>query len=251
MKFDHKYIEENEILSKYLLHQLNKEETDKFEEHLLFCSKCREQAKDMGNVFDNLYSELADFDVDRGSEYFDNSGKKNYLNIKFLHRIAASVIIIISIGVFLYLLNNKLEINNQESEAIINDTLIINKKDSIESNFSEPVANVITSLEYDSTLFTELLFFEKIIKDTERSEAIQVKLPKTGYIFSPDSEIVFEWEGATTAIFIAIFDNKGQLLFELNAKNPYVFTKKLKPGLYYWQLENEESSIYTGKFLVK
>ncbi len=254
MKFDHEYIENNEILNKYLLHQLNKEETDKFEEHLLFCSECREHIENASKVFDNLYSELIDFDVAQIDEDSGISGKKKYLNIKLLYKIAASVIVLISVGASLHLLfnNDRIEINNQVSETLAIDTLKVDESDTIESYFNKPVSSpVIASLEYDSTLFMESLFFEKIINDTERGSKIQIELPKIGQEFKNNSKITFKWEGISDEIFLTIFDNKGQLIFEQKAKSPYIFPEKLEQGLYYWQLENEDYSLYTGKFIVK
>jgi hypothetical protein len=38
---EHKYVIEEEIIEKYLLHRLNERKTDEFEEHLLYCKECR------------------------------------------------------------------------------------------------------------------------------------------------------------------------------------------------------------------
>ena len=254
MKFDHDYIEKNEILIKYLLHQLSKEETDKFEEHLLFCSECRANIQKTSKVIDNIYSASSEIGINKIKEASGISNNKTYFNFKFLYKIAASVIILISIGACLYILFNKDQgkIYNEVSEIIPVDTLKANERDIFKSDINEPVhKQIIASLEYDSILFKESLFFEKIIKDVTRGSDIQIDSPEMGQKFKYNSEVVFKWEGASGEVFLTVFNNKDQLVFEQKAISPYIFPEKLEQGLYYWQLENEEYSLYTGKFLVK
>ncbi len=253
MKFDHEYIEKNKILTKYLLHQLSKEETDKFEEHLLFCSECRENIQKTNKVFDNLYSASSEIDINEIKKSYDISNKKTYFNLKFLYKIAASVIILISIGACLYLLFNKNQgkIYNQVSEIIPVDTSKSHESDTIEHDIKPVHKQIIASLEYDSLLFKESLFFEKIIKDIMRGSNIQIDSPEMGQEFKYNSEIIFKWGGTSGEIFLTVFNNNDQLVFEHKAKSPYVFPEKLEQGLYYWQLENEEYSLCTGKFFVK
>ncbi len=250
MKFDHEYIEKNEILNKYLLHQLSKEETDKFEEHLLFCLKCREDVQKSNKIFDNIYSGSTEMNSEE--KVLKVSDKK--FNFRLFYRIAASLIILISVGAYLYFFSNKKQnqIKKQFSEISIIDTATTNEVDTIETNYNEPIHDeLMASVEYDSTLFIESLFFERIIKDDERGSEVQIKLPQPGQEFTNNSEIVFKWEGDMGETFIVIFDNNEQLIFEQKASSPYIFTEKLMPGLYYWQLENDEYSLYTGKFIVK
>lgn len=252
MKFDHEYIEKSEILTKYLLHQLSKEETDRFEEHLLFCSECRENIQKTNKVFDNLYSASSEIDINEINKY-SGSNKKTYFNIKFLYKIAASIIIFISIGTCLYIFFNKdqVEIYNQVSEIIPVDTSKAYESDTIEPDIEPVHKQIIASLEYDSLLFKESLFFEKIIKDVTRGSDIQIDSPEMGQEFKYNTEIIFKWDGTSGEIFLTVFDNNDQLVFEHKAISPYVFPEKLEQGLYYWQLENEEYSLYTGKFFVK
>ncbi len=81
---------------------------------------------------------------------------------------------------------------------------------------------------------------------------MKIEIPKNTDIFSQNLNIEFKWKSDLNMDFVlVVLNNTGEILFEEPVSSPYLFKNELKPGLYYWQLETDLETFYTGKFAVQ
>jgi hypothetical protein len=100
--------------------------------------------------------------------------------------------------------------------------------------------------------FTPYPVYEYVIGEATRSTdySIQVLSPKIDE--DVKDSLLFRWETDYKGpLYLEIFTNRDSLIFsEQPEDNKLVFTKKLKPGLYYWKLLSKDELLYIGKFFV-
>ncbi|NJO89866.1 MAG: hypothetical protein HC831_13660 [Chloroflexia bacterium] len=97
--------------------------------------------------------------------------------------------------------------------------------------------------------FKELPILENFIENQVRAEQIEVIAPKKNQEFNLGASLTFEWKsGLMDSLNLVIFDNNANIIFEEKIGKTYQFSKQLKKGLYYWQLETHKESLFTGKF---
>ncbi|MDF1551048.1 MAG: hypothetical protein P1P88_24720, partial [Bacteroidales bacterium] len=132
--------------------------------------------------------------------------------------------------------------------TFINDS-IINKKSSTfdeTSQFSDKSNQVAEA-------YIKMPEFENFIKNNSiRAENITVLSPKSTEKVSTNELILINWVLQNTdSLNFIVFDNKAKIVFEEKIARSYKYLQKLKPGLYYWQLETSEEALFTGKFIVQ
>ncbi len=227
---------------KYILGKLSSNEEDLFEEHLLMCSFCQKELK----IAEEIVMESKSFEP---GPIQNISTKKSYP--KIILAVAASIAIIISIRLVLISQKNKNEI---VQKPVVTDTLekknITGKEIIAEENI--PKQTTKQKEKYKNPENYKLLpAFENAIENTTRSEAIKILSPRQSGSYHVGDTLLFNWESNEQNLSLVIFSNKGDVIFENVVELPYYLTEKLNKGLYYWQIENEIESLYTGKFLVK
>ena len=136
---DHKEIEQKDIIDKYVLHKLTEVEENAFEEHLLYCKKCRQALSEMESIiyniqksaqkgFDLNYSENSKSDLKMGKKRID----KNHV---LFYPVAASILVILITLLAVYYAIDTYYSDNMKDEKISDGS--IQKTDSVEEQKSE------------------------------------------------------------------------------------------------------------------
>ena len=100
--------------------------------------------------------------------------------------------------------------------------------------------------------YKPLSYLEGAIDNQLRGDDLKIITPPMSKGFSENEEITFNWETNNSQSFLLIIkDNTGKSVFETETPPPYKFQKKLKKGLYYWQLNTSDETLFTGKFLIR
>jgi hypothetical protein len=99
--------------------------------------------------------------------------------------------------------------------------------------------------------FTPQADLEDLVAGTVRSAEIAVTAPANGAVTGPLPE--FSWKsGEREGVRIVVMDNRGRNVVTARVhKLPYIPDRPLGQGLYYWKLQNDEETLFVGKFLVK
>lgn len=92
---------------------------------------------------------------------------------------------------------------------------------------------------------------ESLLEDEIRAEDFEVLAPKNGSVFR--GQIKFIWKGGEGSdLQLQVLSNREEIVFDAtHVRSPFLFSKKLTPGLYYWKLTTSEELLFVGKFLVK
>jgi hypothetical protein len=213
---DHKEIEQKEIVEKYALHKLIKTEEDAFEEHLLYCKKCRQALSEMENVIHSIKKSAQTGVYSNYSEYNKSVQEMDQKSINKTYLIrypvaAAIIVILIALLAFYY---------------------------AMDTFYSDP--------------YEKSSLLENAIANRYRSEDLEVISPTNSKGFSQGQEISFIWQGERYKILnLILLNNRGEIVFETKIGPSYKLENELKKGLYYWQLETEEESVYIDKFYVR
>ena len=245
---EYRHLTDNEIVDKYLLHQLSEEEEDLFEEHLLFCEECRqilEHRKSTINAIRHSISRTKQIQKEHFSETKENRTRKIWIVFK----VAATVIIILSLSFLIrYLYYNEPGDKKPDKITQLKDTSKVLKPNEINKNrISKNDDNKILA-----ESFKELPEYEKFIKNPLRSDNLEVFSPGIGQVIQMNKEIEVRWESESiNTLHIAIFNNHANLVFEKQITKDNKINPHLIPGLYYWQLETDDEALFTGKFLIK
>ncbi len=248
---DHNYIITNEIIDKYLLHQLQEGEESEFEEHILFCEECMETLEQRKATIGIIRNELPK-EMNLRVSAISKKNKKPKLQFNFFLKIAASIILIVSFTWFGIYLFNK---NGEEIEAEIiepdnKDSVIEEKKDSIIEN--KIIEKDIKEKKLLAVAYRTMPEFENYIKNPVRGEELKVLSPKLNSQLKQNKELTIKWESSVhDSLNFVVFDNKANVVFEKKIASIHKYLQKLKPGLYYWQLETDDESLFTSKFTIK
>jgi len=246
---DHNYIIDNDLIDKYLLYQLTKEEESELEEHLLFCDECLKtlgkRKKIIGIIRNKLPGEI-------NRHNFNISKKNPAIKFTFFLKIAASIIILVS---FTWLGISLFDRNGKEKKVVIVPT---DNKDSITEEAGDTIKEqkIIDSIKKEKNLqlaeaYRNLPEFENYIDNQLRGDGLKVLSPASNSWFKPNEAILIKWNSTIhdSLIFI-VFDNKAKIIFEKQIDTSYTYQQKLMPGLYYWQLETMEEALFTSKFTI-
>lgn len=226
----------------YIHGKLTKEQEDLFEEHLLTCAYCQEELETTERI------------VLESKRYFPKSertAQQKKIVPKYLLGIVASIVIVLSVSIYFVTKNSN---NKIVQKPVIADTIpkVPESEEEIIAETAQPEEKNDAQQAYNhSAKYNVLPEFENAIKNITRSETINVLSPITSAIYHPGDTIIFNWKSDTENLFLVLFSNQGDILFEQLVKVPFRFTKSLDKGLYYWQIEDDNDSYYTGKFTIK
>lgn len=189
-------------------------------------------------------------------ESYEDSKFKNRLlksvglpakDFSFAYRAAAVIIIGVSVGILVYLLQSlkadrDLHFDSKKTVEVQRDE---NKGDrSSEIGQVEQRGDFADNFEISPTL-------ESLVNSVPRSTSISVHSPKIGE--KVKRGIAFDWAVDEAGVLrLKIFSNRGKELYSFaRLKSRLLFNGALKPGLYYWKLEDEKDLLYVGKFFVE
>ena len=262
---DHKEILEKDIVERYVLSHLSDDEEIAFEEHLLYCLKCREEVRKMEKIVFSVQQTESSRIVASGNKNLQV--RKKIRAGKLLLKVAAGIVLLAGISSIIYYFSrNGKSITEDKKEQIVATQIDSVNSLSGEQERSIP-EKIIDTIEIDSgdgkilpqknknlmaQAFLPNQIFENALENIARSGGVKIEIPKNSDTFRQNSQIEFKWKSDPTTDFVlAIFTNTGEILFEEPVSSPYIFKKELKPGLYYWQLETDLETFYTGKFIVQ
>jgi len=218
-------------------------------DHVENCQLCKNKIIELyGICKDNsLYNTVT-------HPYFHEAIKQQF-NYSILYKIAASVLILVSI-----VLITKFLFRNQKKEIIISEE----QCDSSSVKHDKIISDSIGSDQkedsehdhiYIAANFNSNPVFESLIDESLRSDNIlKIISPQTDQQFSLNKSIKFKWESESIEnLKIIILNNRADRIIEIEdiIGNNATYNKELKPGLYYWKLESEDDLLYLGKFIVK
>jgi len=239
-------------------------------EHVENCKKCKSEIIELYEICKNN----PDYKTTIHVTFSEKEKSRFRINLSVLLKIAASIILVISLTFFIKYINiknslkkdiiSKKELNDttfnaneltNSSSVNISDSDISNKPVNKKQIHSLVTQNIKQTSSYISANYEIYPDFENLIEESFRSEfSLKILEPKTGQVLPLNKPIVFKWKGETDEkIRIAIFNNKAEKLYEIKhiSDNQVILNKKLRPGLYYWKVETESDLVYLGKFVIK
>ena len=238
----------NDYYESYVLGRLSEPEEGLFEEHMLTCDHCREQLE---------ITEPIIFGIKTQRESEQNKFKPLHArrNKPLLIKISAAATVILLIGFSIFYLNTskdrKKGISSSQEKLADTTTNKAYTENDPSIKVTEPE---ITQKNNNNVQLAEaykpLPLFENAIENYVRSGTLEILNPSISAEIKAGDTLTFEWKNNTDALFLIIFDNTGEIIFEKRANPPFLFKKELKNGLYYWQLENADESLFTGKFFI-
>ncbi len=243
----HSYIQNNQIIEKYLLHQLNEDDTAAFEEHLLMCSECVNELKNMEIILTQAAKSRMN-EVFSGKSARENKSLKFRPKLSLIYRMAASLLLIAGISVILFYIIKR---EHKSNDHIVNTTS--SHADTTKQVLPDTIpANKIKHSSYIASgnkAFKPSSFYEPLVSNIYRYAGLKITEPVINY---SNSEVVFSWTYMKNdSLFILLVNNTDSVIIKHRTISPYVCRKRLKPGLYYWQLQSEEELLYTGKLLIQ
>ena len=70
---------------------------------------------------------------------------------------------------------------------------------------------------------------------------------------TPGSKVSFDWKReGTAALTLSVVDNRGKTIYRTQVDGvPFKLKQSLRPGLYYWKLQDDNELLYVGKFFMR
>ncbi|RPH34077.1 MAG: zf-HC2 domain-containing protein [Bacteroidales bacterium] len=227
----------------YVLGRLTKSEEDLFEEHLLTCEHCQAQLEITEAIILGIKSSPK-IEQDRNFSYNSKTAIVRY-------SVAASLALLLGVSAYFYLqrFNNQKDVLSDAQKSLLDSTHNSKEKD---------VNSIKVLSETEKSNDKELLavaykpnpIFENAIENYVRSGSIVIIKPALSAEVKSADMLSFEWENHTSTLVLVIFNNTGKMIFQKEVSSPFVLEDNLKKGLYYWQLESPNESLFTGKFLI-
>lgn len=245
---NHSEIDKNNIIERYLMHDLSEGEEDAFEEHLSGCQQCRKILEETEAVIENICRlETQKIFNNKQKEIHKNTFvSRNY----FFMKIAAGLLLIIGVAGLYLLLRNQSGI----TKKVIADK---DKTDTIKTEYS-PKKEINRPLPKENINKPTLMlaenykpdpFYENLAENVYRGDDIQILSPVTDTLLGIP---VFKWDyGSADSLTLLVINNKGVKLLNRKIGKTYRLPIKLAPGLYYWQLQTESETLTTRRVIIK
>lgn len=253
------------LCSDSLLYHKENELPDELKSHITDCLVCKHKIVD---VFEFLSEEI----LTKEHPYFSNLHKKNRFNTVNIFKIAASILVVVSLGITgLYFINNNKQLLQnknvselQEDSSLIkpNESDLINT-DNFESNLDSIEIEEIINVQKQQLIAKASIEDERyILSDNQqamignvmRSDYFEVISPKDSTSFKRGEEISFSWKtDVEDEIILKIFNNKAELTFESESiiNNTYLLKDEFERGAYIWKVETDNDVLYIGVFYIK
>ena len=246
---DHREATDGNFPELYLRQELSSHQEEAFEEHLLYCSECREKLSMLMSAVDAL--ELAQAEKLQGYQV----GRELRKSLSMRHRVrmlrlAALLLLLVSLSVIPLILMKRDQAPSTGQAAIIADP------DSISDTGSHsilPEGNEVTGTKKENYLvtyaenFVPNQFYENIIENNLRNDGLKIISPATDTL----SDLpVFRWQGhVVDSITLVVINNREVKIYSGPVSNDSRADISIKPGLYYWQLQDDKETLITGRFI--
>lgn len=246
---EHLYIQDNQIVEKYLLHQLNDDDTAAFEEHLLICSDCRKELETMERIITQAAKSRM-HEVFTGNSGIENKPRKTKPGLIAMYRMAASLLLFIGVSVVLFYFIKR---ENKPGGQMVNES--VSREDSLQQPSPDSIVtehkvkHISNYLAAEDQAFKPSSFYEPLVSNVYRSADMNISDPAINY---SKGVIVFNWSYyRADSLLVLLINNKDSVIFKQRAIPPYKCRKMLKPGLYYWQLQTDDELLFTGKLVIR
>jgi len=211
-------------------------------EHVDECEKCKAE------ILETL--SLTEDESCREAEphpYLEAIDNQTAARFSIAYRIAAIFLVGISLGVVLYLFRFVIEKASDPPNSSVSSLIGKPSIQKVPANNDESIARRV--LVADN--FSESPNLENLVNSVSRSESPFEVSPRNNEIVK--KEILFRWKmQGVEFVTITILSNKEDVLKSSSLKRSnFLYSEKLKPGLYYWKLEHKDELLYVGKFFVK
>jgi len=248
------HLNREEIIEKYLSNELSGEEALEFEEHLLTCAQCRTELTQKSQLLDSMEKYAAKSAFQSRATKDKDRRKPGPL---FWYALAAAGVALV-IGLFLFPFQN---INSPSADKAIVGT----ESDSLDSAGStgDQVALHTDTAEVELPgrqrrrianleTYRENPIFESQVGIHTRAGYLVVDAPADSLECVSGSSHEIQFSGAKVdSLFLAVLNNKGEILFEERIASGFMIQMEYPGGLYYWQLSDEEETLHTGKILIR
>lgn len=248
---EHNYINENEIIEKYLFHQLGGKETDAFEEHLLLCNECRQQLSETKEAI--ALTQYMAMRTSKATIYKKPVKNEKSYTIPWI-KLAAGLVITICTAAFLwyifkkpapyYVQNNPERLLDHPAHDIITSS---------EPKGGDTLQNPVIAVHKDDRMekYKTLNIYENAIQNNLRGENIEILSPVRASWFTKKDTVIFSMKDDPQVIALTILNNSGQIIFEDKVKTPYKLGIKLVKGQYYWEITENDEVIFVSKFSIR
>lgn len=235
---------------------------DNIKSHIRDCDECADKVLAVMEISEDIMSD----------EKYIKTKKYNFTSQKYILRIAASVLLIFSIGIIYQQIKKypQLKLNtisetidstvkpiDSLNQGILPEHKVITKNDSgkIKKQLQETSEN---TLQQNKNLlaYAENVDLEKLVKrytDSSLRGEFNIQTKATIELFVGE-KINLNWKNFDNeTLIIEFFNNKGERLFEEEVSvNSYDTDRLNSKGLYYWKLLNADFDLlFCGKIIVK
>lgn len=250
MDMNHKEAEEKKMAELYFNQELTPEEELEFEEHLLLCEICRNNVLLLERAKEAL-EELKKNEFRKGKNGLVSG---HYLNKRFLLKVAAITILLTGLTGLFYLLSVRIGRHKIEPEIAkgTEETFTDhNHSDSLKIFLEQDTlsgSGRSEELNYLSEGFVPVPFYENLIRQSYRNAGITVLSPLNDTITKIP---VFTWaDSGIQALSLKIINNREEVIFSGKVNSGAHPEITIPSGLYYWQLQSSEETLFTGRFVL-
>ena len=266
----------NDLINDYTSGALSNEEMETFDEHCFNCETCFQELLLKKRIICIIKNEskaiFADYLTKPQISYFSklrsviNNIKWEQSNSWIYGIVTTGAVAILCFFIYRSFSPQTYISENETSNPIVqhDDTseskqlIVLSPKDTtIETVIEEPDReqtpneDILIDKETEEEFadnFDPSPYLDEMLTNISRSSNILVISPNNDENFN--SDIIFKWEElGGVNIYLKILNNKGEEFFNISTdKNQFHYSQILKPGLYYWKLENEDDLLYLGKF---
>lgn len=207
---------------------------DEMVEHVEDCLKCKQRIFELSNMVDEIN--------------FHNA-PKIYSKRKYSYYKAAIIVIGLTIS-GLYLIFNKTIVSDKQIAKRVETNLPKNNLVANIPSNNDVKTNVIED-RYKKSPYAVNEDFEGFCKTNLRGSFKLIG--PTSEVFKSNETIEFKWENAENKPNnLTIYNNIGRIILSKDSLvNEFVYQNKLKLGLYYWKIYNNDEMLYMGKFTIR
>ncbi len=209
--------------------------------HVSDCTECKSEIVEVSSLIDEEYRRIDT------RPYLTRKAKLKVAEFSITYRIAAVLLIGISLSVIFFLFR----LMNPDRGGL---NVSPGSMQTVRPETGKGPATGKRGMGQQGILadnFSESPNLEDYVNSASRSASSIVLSPNNGAVVH--RQIRFEWKPQGVGpVTVKILSNKEKVLKSVKlVGSKFLFTEKLKPGLYYWKLESKDELLYVGKILVK
>jgi len=248
---DHREAVDWNIAELYLRQELSPEDEAAFEEHLLHCEECREDLNELEAVIESVERYHSNRFQNVAEE--SSSFRRSLISGKVFLRIAATILVVAGLAGITDLLirgdrfSKHSPVAAERDAKKTYDTALVPETNEIAASHAVKDIPQLDSPGPNDGNFTPDSFFESIINNNLRANDFSIVRPSNDTLTAVP---VFEWNYREKELLVlVVYNNREQEIFKNPVANKTKPLLKPDPGLYYWQLQDEDEVLATGRFI--